>query len=78
MFGHFLNRFNVYGAYSAVGIRFALGISRFVFGILLPYEQCQNIFCDANYLYFAIFLFVSCSIGMVVGSLVTKKSDLAK
>merc|ERR1712228_1149734 len=71
VFGHFWNRANVYGAYSALCIGFLFGIPRFVFGIILDNQYCRNVFCESNYLYFAIFLFVACSIGMIIASLIT-------
>eukprot|EP01083_Nonionella_stella_P013293 37428_1 len=75
LFAHFWNRANVYGAYAALGIGFILGIPRFIFGIVLEDKYCKNIFCTSHFLYFAIFLFVTSSLGMIVASLMTEKPD---
>ena len=75
VFGHFWNRANVYGAYVALGLGFLFGIPRFVFGIILENKYCENVFCKSNYLYFALFLAVVCSAGLIVASLLTEKPD---
>ena len=74
IFGHFWNRCNALGAYAALAVGFLLGIPRFVLTMLLDESVCgDNLFCTANYLLFAIFLFISCAVALIVTSLLTSR-----
>ena len=72
-------RVNNYGAISSLTFGFILGMGRFILLLFKPFESTLiNIFLEINFLHFALLLFITCSLILLLVSYMTKPPDLDK
>jgi len=79
LFGIFLKRLNSQGAIASLGVGFVIGISRFILEIIEPSAgSILHSFVSINFLHFAFYLFIICSVVLIGVSYLYPKPSTEK